>query len=175
MPRNQHLMVLFVSVPVILQFMQRAGKATTLALISVLLSAGAEAVTPGNSTTQTSANQYQGIVDRNVFNLRPPPAPINPADLVKKEAPPKITLEGIDTILGKKETILSVPPTKPGTPAQTLMLAEGQAEDDVEVTSIDERAGVVKVVNHGEPETLDFDHNGTKPAAPVPGTPGGPV
>lgn len=175
MLRNRNLMVVFVPVPVIIQKMKRAGKTTIWALISVLLGVGAEAVTPGTSPNQTPANQYQGIVDRNVFNLRPPPAPVNPADLVKKEAPPKVTLDGITTILGKKETFLSVPPTKPGTPAQTLMLAEGQAEDDVEVTSIDERAGVVKVINHGESETLDFDHNGTKPVAPTPGNPSGPV
>lgn len=155
--------------------MKRAGRTTIWVIISLLLSAGAEAVTPGNSTSQASANQYQGIVDRNVFNLRPPPAPVNPADLIKKQEPPKITLDGITTILGKKETFLSVPATKPGTPAQTLMLAEGQAEDDVEVTSIDEKAGVVKVINHGESETLDFDHNGTKPVATAPGAPGNPV
>ena len=141
---------------------------TIWALISLFLTVAAEAV-----TSPSSGNQYQGIVDRNVFNLRPPPPPVNPADLVKKEPPPKITLDGITTILGKKETFLTVPGTKPGTPAQTLMLAEGQAEDDVEVTSIDERAGVVKVVNHGDVETLDFDHNGTKPPAPT--TPTGPV
>lgn len=161
-------MVVFVPLPAMIQVMKRAGKTTIWALISLSLTVGAQAVTP-----ETSANQYQGIVDRNVFNLRPPPPPINPADLVKKQEPPKITLDGITTILGKKETFLTMPGPKPGTPAQTLMLAEGQAEDEVEVTSIDEKAGVVKVVNHGEAQTLDFDHNGTKPPPPAPPT--GPV
>ena len=150
--------------------MKCAGKATILTVISLFLAVAAEAV------AEAPATQYQGIVDRNVFNLRPPPAPVNPADLVKKEAPPKVTLDGITTILGKKITFLTVPPTKPGTPAQTLMLAEEQAEDEVEVTQIDEKAGVVKIINHGEAQTLDFDHNGTKPEAPPPaGMPGRPV
>jgi hypothetical protein len=96
---------------------------------------------------------------------------LNPADLVKKTPPPKITLTGITTILGKKVTFLTTPPVKPGTPPESVMLAEGQAQNEIEVKSIDEKAGVVQVINHGEPETLDFEKNGAKPSGPAPGTP----
>lgn len=46
------------------------------------------------------------------------------------------------------------------------MLAEGQAQDEIEVRQIDEKAGSVKVVNHGEEQDLDFEHNGAQPPPP---------
>jgi hypothetical protein len=100
---------------------------------------------------------------------------LNPADLVKKTPPPKITLTGITTILGKKVTFLTVPPTKPGAAPESVMLAEGQAQNEIEVKTIDEKAGVVQVVNHGEPETLDFDKDGAKISGPPPGGPPAPM
>lgn len=121
--------------------------------------AGAMAVT----TPEPSSSAYQGIVDRNVFNLRPPVSYAS-AESAKPKVPiPKLTLNGITTILGKKLVVLTTPATRPGTAQETLMLAEGQAQDDIEVRQIDEKAGSVKVVNHGEEQDLDFDHNGAKP------------
>lgn len=126
------------------------------------------------ANTQTSQS-YSAIVDRNVFNLHPPPPPVDPSESAKnKNQIPKLTLNGITTILGKKMVILTMPATKPGGAPQTLMLAEGQGEDEVEAKQIDEKAGVVQVNNHGEAQTLDFDHDGTKPAAP-PGNPASPA
>lgn len=142
--------------------MKCAAKTTMLAVTSLLLSAGAEAVTPD------VAAPYQGIVERNVFNIHPPQIQANPADARQKEQPPKVTLNGITTILGRKVTFLTIPGPKPGAQPETLMLSEEQGQDEIEVRQIDERAGVVKIVNHGEEQTLDFDHNGTKPAAPAP-------
>jgi hypothetical protein len=144
--------------------MKRGGKIEICALIALLLSTGAKAT----SDTVASAQPYDGIVERNVFNLHPPPPPVNPADLVQHTPPPKITFTGITTILGKKLAFLTVPASKPGTPPESMMLAEGQAQNGIEVKQIDEKAGVVKVVNHGEAQTLDFDHDGVK----VSGAPG---
>src|SRR5947209_8571482 len=144
--------------------MKRGRKAIIWALGGVLLSTGANAVTP-----DASSSPYSGIVARNVFNLHDPPKPPDPESLIKKDPLPKLTLTGITTILGKKVTFLTIPPAKPGAPAESFMLAEGQAQSEIQVTQIDEKAGVVKVINHGEPETLDFDHNGAKPP---PGGPG---
>lgn len=139
----------------------------TLAI--ALASLGAQAVTPIGSE-----RPYTAIVDRNVFNLRPPPAPVDPSELARNKQIPKLTLNGITTILGKKIVFITMPSTKPGGPPQTLMLAEGQAEEEVEAKQIDEKAGVVKVNNHGEEQTLDFDHDGTKPAGPA-GNPASPM
>ena len=154
-------MVVFGPLPAIIRVMKCAAKTTILAVTSLLLGAGAEAVTPD------APAQYQGIVERNVFNIHPP-ATVNTVEPKQKEAPPKVTLNGITTILGKKVTFLTIPGPKPGAPAETLMLAEEQGQDDIEVKQIDEKAGVVKIVNHGDEETLDFDHNGTRPAGPEP-------
>ena len=147
----------------------KLGGKTIWALSGVLLSIGVQGV-----TADSAESPYHGIVDRNVFNLHPPPPPPSPESLIKKEPLPKITLNGITTILGKKITFLTIPGPKPGTPPETLMLAEGQAQSDIEVKEIDEKAGVVKVLNHSEPQTLDFDHDGAKPVN-VPQPPPGPT
>jgi hypothetical protein len=142
--------------------MKRGGTIEICALIALLLSGGARAA----SSAPSSGQPYDGIVDRNVFNLHAPPPPVNPADLVQHTPPPKITFTGITTILGKKLAFLTIPAAKPGSLPESMALAEGQAQNDVEVKQIDEKAGVVKVVNHGEPQTLDFDHDGTKTSGP---------
>lgn len=129
--------------------------------MGVLLSTSSIAMTSAGADSP-----YNAIVERNVFNLHAPPPPINPADLIKKTPPPKITLTGITTILGKKVTFLTTPPLKPGAPPDSVMLTEGQALNDIEVKRIDEKAGVVEVMNHGESQTLDFDHDGAKPSGP---------
>lgn len=128
----------------------------------VLWGAGSEAVTPN-----PSSDSYQAIVDRNVFNLHPPLAREDLTAQPKVQIP-TLTLNGITTILGNKLAFLTTPPTKPGAHPETLMLAEGQAQDEIEVKQIDEKSGMVKVVNHGEDQTLDFQHNGEKPAAAPP-------
>jgi hypothetical protein len=145
--------------------MKRGGNARICVLAGVLLGASAIVVTSFGA----AENPYSAIVERNVFNLHPPPPPLNPADLIKKTPPPKITLTGITTILGKKVTFLTIPPAKPGAAPESVMLAEGQAQNEIEVKSIDEKAGVVQVVNHGDPQTLDFEHDGSKITGPSPG------
>jgi hypothetical protein len=146
--------------------MKCGGKIEICALIGILLSTGAKAVESSGTD-----RPYDGIVERNVFNLHAPPPAINPADLIKHEPPPKVTFTGITTILGRKLAFLTIPGPKPGVPPDSMMLAEGQAQNDVEVKEIDDKAGIVKIVNHDEPQTLDFEHNGATPsgpAAPIP-------
>jgi hypothetical protein len=145
--------------------MKHGGKAGIRVLTGALLSASAIVLTSFGA----AENRYSSIVERNVFNLHPAPPPINPADLVKKTPPPKITFTGITTILGKKLALLTFPVSKPNTPPVSVMLAEGQAQDEIEVKSIDEKAGVVQIINHGEPQTLDFEHDAPKGSGPMPG------
>jgi hypothetical protein len=146
--------------------MKLGGNAKFGVLVGVLLSASAV----GPTSAGAVENPYSAIVERNVFNLHPPPPPINPADLIKKAPPPKITFTGITTILGVKKAFLTVPPSKPG-PPESIVLSEGQAQNDIEVKRIDEKAGVVQVRNHGEDQTLDFDHDAPKNVGPAPGMP----
>jgi hypothetical protein len=160
--RNLKFEVVFVPLAAIIRTMKRGGRAELYMLMGVLLSMPAMAVTD---------TPYNAIIERNVFNLHAPPPPVNPADLIKEIPPPKITLTGITTILGQKKTFLTIPPNRPGAAPESLMLAEGQGENQVEVKRIDEKAGVVEVINHGHPQTLDFENNGVKPSGAPQGAP----
>jgi hypothetical protein len=115
---------------------------------------------------------YQGIVDRNIFALKPLPPPVRPEDI--KSPVPDLNLTGITTILGKKQALLKVPAKPPKQPKEeSYILAEGQSEGEIEVLTIDEVAATVKVNNHGTIQTLDFLNNGGKAAGgPAPGLPG---
>ena len=132
---------------------------------SVALAAGA------NALPNTAATPYQSFVERNVFGLKPPPPPAKPPEVPVNV--PKITLTGITTILGSKQAMMLVPvPAKPPVPAkeESYILKEGQRDGDIEVLAIDEKAGTVKVKNHGAVQTLDFENNGAKlpTATPLP-------
>ena len=121
-------------------------------------------------------NPYKGIVERNLFGLKDPPPPPDPAE-VNKPQPSKIILTGITDILGRKQALMKIPaaPAKPGeTPKgeQSFILTVGQREGDIEVLEIDPVAGMVKVRNAGVVEELTFDKNGPKlPSTPAPGAP----
>lgn len=133
-----------------------------------------------SSGAASADNPYDGIVARNVFALKPPPAPATIEEA--KPPPPKIFLTGITTILGKKQALLKSPPppAKPGQPPPTelsYILTEGQREGDIEVVAIDEKAGTVKVLNSGTLFVLNFEKDGQKlspstaPGALAPGIP----
>ena len=126
-----------------------------------------------NATTANSpGTPYQGIVDRNVFGLKPPPPPPDPE--ATKPPPPKIILQGFTTFGNIKRALLKAQmPAKPGEPAkgeQSFILAVGQRDGDVEVLEIDAEAGIVKVNNFGTITNLNFKDNGiSTAAAPAPG------
>lgn len=144
-------------------------RVTTLWVTCILACASVKAVVP-----DTAPDPYQAIVDRNVFDLHAPAANVSAESSRQTKPIPKLTLNGITSILGTKLAILTVPATQPRTPPETVMLAEGQAQDEVEVKQINEKSGAVNVINHGEEQTLDFEHDGTKPApsAATPANPG---
>ena len=133
------------------------------------------------ATSDSSGGPYQGVVERNVFGLKPPPPPPDPE--ANKPPPPKIFLQGITTFGGIKRALLKAQlPAKPGEPPKadqsSFILAEGQRDGDIEVLEIDAKEGTVKVNDFGIITTLDFEHNGIKapPTAPGPGAalqPGG--
>ena len=118
----------------------------------------------------SAASPYQGIVERNVFGLKPPPPPPDPE--ANKPPPPKIILQGFTTFGGTKRALLKAQmPPKPGEPPkgeQSFILAEGQRDGDIEVLEIDPQAGTVKVNNFGTITNLNFENNGIKTAAAAP-------
>jgi hypothetical protein len=93
-------------------------------------------------------NPYAPIVARNIFHLNPPKA----ADAADATPPPKITPTGIMTIFGTRQALFTVDGvSKPGQPGknESYILSQGQRQDDIEVTRIDEKSGVVTFNNHG--------------------------
>jgi len=148
-----------------------------LAGIAGALVVGAGAIAA--DTTDSAVNPYQGVVERNVFALKPPPPPPDPESL--KPPAPEFQLTGITTIFGNKRALLkSIPKAgKAGQPAEkerSYMLTEGQREDDLQVDRIDEVARTVTVTYAGTVSTLDFTNNAAKMMAvappPMPAMPG---
>jgi hypothetical protein len=141
-------------------------------IASVALAATAQALVP-----EISRNPYEAIPTRNVFSLKDPT--ILPPVTNQPAQHSKITLTGITTILGSKKALMTAQlPARPPEPAklESYMLTEGQRDGDIEVITIDEKAGTVQVRNAGNIETLDFVNNGAKltaaPASlPMPGGP----
>ena len=147
--------------------MSDSGKKVICILSSIILCTEARAI------TDDSANPYQGIVDRNVFGLKPPTI-LPPVETKKTDLAP-ITLTGVTTILSSKRALFNLQP--PGKPVQSFILAEGQREGDIEVLEIDEKAGSVKLNQSGTTVSLTFEKNGAKlptavAAAGNPGAPG---
>jgi hypothetical protein len=132
-----------------------------LSVVTLLFAVSSFANTPAE-------NPYQSIVDRNVFGLHPPPPP--PSNEPPKPPIPAINLTGITTILGKKMAFMLIQlPPKPGEQAKpgpsSFTLTEGERDGDIEVISIDEKAGTVKVSEFGTITNVTF---GKLPSTPSP-------
>ena len=131
-----------------------------------ILSVGLGLAVPAPAVvTDRQGSPYQAIIDRNAFRLSAPVTTVV-APPTKPIVLPKITLTGITTILGRRMAFLTIAGIKPGEAAESFMLAEGQGMNDIEVKNIDEKAGVVSVINHGESQNLTFDQNGARTPDP---------
>src|SRR5438874_13058028 len=86
-----------------IEFMSDRGKLGIYTLGALMFCAGVKAAAPEASAPDTSGNPYQGIVERNVFALKPPPAPQRPED--NKPPPPAIKLTGTTTTPGNKRDL----------------------------------------------------------------------
>jgi hypothetical protein len=107
-----------------------------------VLSAGARA---DNVAVASADNPYAAIVTSNIFGLKPVTDEAPPGD-----PPPKITPNGIMSISGHLQVLFKVAGTgKPGQSDQSYILSEGQRQDDIEVTRIDDKASLVTFNNHG--------------------------
>jgi len=121
-------------------------------------------------------NPYQAIIARNVFGLKDPPPPPNPED--NKPPPPKILLQGIATVVGKKQVLFEVetPPKPPHVGGKSSMiLGVGESQDEIEVLEIAEATGTVKFRNHGVDETKTLEKDSARPVATALPMPGGPT
>lgn len=118
-------------------------------------------------------NPYQGIFVRNVFGLKDPPPPPRPEDNLPP--PPKIMLQGIATVLGKKQVLFEVEvPPQPPQPGgkKSFILEIGERQNEIEVVEIDEAARSVTFNNHGQTQVKTIEKDSAKPGNPPPTMPG---
>ena len=124
--------------------MKRVGKIAIYLASGLALSASLQA-----DDVLLPNNPYAPIVAHNMFGLNPPQSATASADA---NPPPKITPTGIMTIFGSRQVLFTVDgASKPGQAGKggSYILSEGQRQDDIEVTRINEKSGVVTFNNHG--------------------------
>jgi hypothetical protein len=145
--------------------MRLLGKIAVCLAGGLVLSAGARA-----GDLVSAANPYEPIVARNIFSLLPVTTPIiTPTS--ESENLPKITPNGIMSILGQLQVLYKVSP-KPGqkdAKEQCYVLSEGQAQDDIEVVRIDEKRTLVTFNNHGTVQEIPLANTPKITAQPFPG------
>src|SRR5262249_34634968 len=140
-----------------IEAMKHAGKVVLCLASGLTLHSGARAVTP-----DTAGNPYSGIVDRNVFALKPPPPP-PPIEDKTVTPPQKIVPTGIVRYLGKKQAFLkTMVSAKPGDPPRetTLIFDEGERKGEIEVLEINVEAQTCRVKNHGVEQSLSLKEDG---------------
>ena len=122
-------------------------------------------------TADAQDNPYQGIVERNVFALKPAP---DPSTLAPAEPePPEIIPQGIMSVFGHQQVLFKtkLPGSKPGAPPQetALVLSVGQREGEIEVLAVDESTGTITFKNHGKVQEKNLEKDGPKaPTGPAP-------
>lgn len=125
--------------------MRRAGKIAVCLAAGLVFNTGLRA-----DDDALPGNPYAPVVARNVFGLVPVPvaAPAPP------EAPPlTISPDGIMSIFGHLQVLFKVTGKAPGK-VDSYILTEGEEQDNIEVTKIDEKNNTVTFNNNGTVQTL---------------------
>ena len=107
---------------------------------------------------ETASDRFSAITGRNVFRLNPPK--LQTGEVVPPPNRPQITLQGITTILGRMQALLTIQPrTKSAESLQTsCILAQGDNRLDVVVLEINAELGTVRVNNLGSEQILALKH-----------------
>jgi hypothetical protein len=112
-----------------------------LALGTLIFTGAARAAGPA-----VKSNPYCVIFQHNVFGLIPPP----PADINTSAPLPDITLNGIMTVFDRKYALFKLRAMG----GKSYLLGEGQCDGEIKLLSVDDRAGVIRVNNHGVVQTI---------------------
>ena len=153
--------------------------AVGLSLATRAVAAAEDTLAVTSAPAAGSDTPYATIQARNIFGLVPiPPPPPPPAP--PEDPPPKITANGIMNVFGELEALFKVSIPAKGSVAakdQSYMLSEGQRQDDIEVTKIDEKAATITFNNHGTTQEIPLvvaKDTGAPSTGPTGGTGGGP-
>jgi hypothetical protein len=98
-------------------------------------------------------NPYKPIAIRNIFDLSPSMSVTSP---VPTDPLPIITPNGITSIFGSVQVLFKATDYAPGQPVRekSYMMGEGQREDDISVTKIDEKNAIIIFDNHGNAQEI---------------------
>jgi hypothetical protein len=132
-------------------------------LVGCLLGSTIAAATPRNPA------DYEAIVKRNPFDLRPPQPPPPPPP---PPAPPpsNIELTGLVTAWGRKQVLMTIKDAK-GQPVNKALSVGDPPDDGIEVLDLNMATGEVRVRNRGVESLLSLKTHGAKVpvgAAPAP-------
>src|SRR5437660_6218161 len=148
-------------------------------VIRYVVSLGSFAGLWTDAVTAEVATSYDLIPQKNVFKLREPVVELPPTNRIE---PVRMTLIGISTLGARKLAFLK-PTAGPAaarqgaaaaTADQTIMLAVGERQGDIEVVDIDAAAGRVMIRQAGELVNVVFEKEAPRsnPPANVAGEPG---
>jgi hypothetical protein len=118
--------------------------------ISLCLASGLVLSTSLRADDAPTDNPYAPIIARNIFGLNPPAPAVVPAPVVEPSV--TITPNGIMNVFGRLQALFkAAAPAIAGKPPSenSYMLAEGQGQDGIEVTHINEKKGTITFNNHG--------------------------
>jgi hypothetical protein len=118
--------------------------------------------------SEVKDNQYQVIIERNVFDVHAPPPPPQPSNEPPPPPPSKtvVKLTGITTLGGTAKALLEITP-EPGKPAEKPILKVGERAAGVDLLEIDVANSTVKIRN-GTAEFLVGFTNTPSAGAPAP-------
>ena len=107
---------------------------------------------------EIASERFSAIVAKNTFRLWPP----NPLTIEVPPPPirPQITLQGITTILGRTQALLTIRSQSKSVelPETSCVLAEGDSRSDIVVLEISAELGTVRISNLGLEQTLVLRH-----------------
>jgi hypothetical protein len=137
--------------------------------ISLMCAVGTIAACLQAGASTPDPNKYDDIAKRNLFALKAKPITEPAAEPEKPRS--RITVAGIATVNKRKQVVLNVqaPAGAPGQQAknESMLLSEGQREGQLEVVSIDEKQGSVRLNDYGTVMTLTLDKNGPPTPSPT--------
>lgn len=119
-----------------------------------------------SSGSGAESNPYRVIFQHSVFGLAPSPSL---ADVNATVSPPDVILNGIMIIFDRKYALFKLPADK----GKCYLLGEGQSDGEIELLSVDDRAGVIKINNHGIVQTIALAKPPASLNAPAATAPGG--
>jgi hypothetical protein len=142
-----------------------------LALLGAALVGGTVEAVPAGELKEN----YQSIIERNAFGLKPPPPPPADKPLEKEKPKTEIFLTGITSIgfprLPKQAYFYTREQGKKD--LTYYALTEGDSKDGIKILSIDPQQRKVRVNMNNSDTTLSFETHGVQVTA-VPGKPGVP-